>query len=401
MDKKVHVLVVNENEGPIVGILDNAVSNFPDTPLLLDLRTSRLSVLSLPSILAWLGVHPSVSMCVGQTNIGFSELCVKVLLQAGHLDLISSRRINLAYEQQELYLEKLHMNAFLEGRQMKLDEAVQQCSHLHRELEMVTKVFAKGAKDHAITTSKIDNQLLANAQGIGALNGWHRSLTGSYEILATAAMRMAIRKQQREEEEEHGDEEEEEQREEVGEKGRGSQIEIFEMPRRNHKINNFPPLFPRGVEWDGVLFVDPDLCLIEAKTSLMCKHIREMPERIKRTLEFIRLCKSGDLPPQKGVSVIDAQICRAWAGMTATSVFGVVGGNFTTDMEAAADEMGLIRIFPSDGAYVVTPPKGGLALDFLSSASVVRAMKELSVTDKEIQEVEAAEVESNRKVSGE
>lgn len=55
-----------------------------------------------------------------------------------------------------------------------------------------------------------------------------------------------------------------------------------------------------------------------------------MPECIILTVEFVELCKSGKLPLQDkgvGLSVSDAQICRAWAGMTATSVIGVVSGN--------------------------------------------------------------------------
>jgi hypothetical protein len=66
--------------------------------------------------------------------------------------------------------------------------------------------------------------------------------------------------------------------------------EVYEVPRCRYTLPQFLPDYDRGVEWDGVLFVPAvkHLYLVEAKSNLENKHITGMPNRIQRTLQFMR-----------------------------------------------------------------------------------------------------------------
>ena len=91
------------------------------------------------------------------------------------------------------------------------------------------------------------------------------------------------------------------------------------------------------MEWDGVLYCvnqntddAPILFLIEAKTNADENGIISMPERIKRTENFIRLCGNDTLPPKDINKRCDelatlSHLCKIWKLFTGCSIRGVVG----------------------------------------------------------------------------
>ncbi len=188
-----------------------------------------------------------------------------------------------------------------------------------------------------------------------SIRNWQQRLTDRCEVLVTQLVRLYLHKV------------DEVELDAVG-----------ELPRIYHKILSVPDWFNRGVEWDGVLFVPEEgdrgsqLYLVEAKSALESAHVTQMPERMGRTVDFLRLCGRQDFceaaakhmlgcKPTRATKLKEqhyAALCNAWGQFSsAAAVYGVVGGiGFTKDMLLKAQTL---TVVPAHGMYEVSS-LGGL-----------------------------------------
>jgi hypothetical protein len=147
--------------------------------------------------------------------------------------------------------------------------------------------------------------------------------------------------------------------------------DLYDVPRMYRKVEGLPGHFPKGFEWDGVLY-DPvrrHLYLVTAEGDLEPWHVARLGRRIRRTAEFIRLC-AGTLQAaayeQLGSSEAFryATTCDFWdySFRDAAHVHGVIGGvGFTPAMLDEAGRDGLTCVVSCKGGYVIKHPEEGLA----------------------------------------
>lgn len=146
--------------------------------------------------------------------------------------------------------------------------------------------------------------------------------------------------------------------------------ELVELPRDYHVFPKAPPGLEKDMEWDGVLYIDRHLYLVEAKTALESGHITTMRERMERTVRIIKLCKSGKLPVN-GAKKHVQMLCAQWAQLAdAVKVYGVVGGvGFTQHMLHSACKEGLMCVVPKGEVYEIQPPLLGVLVSVESPNS--------------------------------
>ena len=363
----------------------------------LDLSGSRLTALDLPVLTAWLQQHSRARACVQNTNIGFYETCRHLMKEYGNLELIHSERLAFSADESGRKLESLHARAFLEGRELGLSEALaqvktslqataeslqrvqelheheakrraaeQEARRLKAEEEDKRRAAEQEARDKrsAVLDQKIDKM----QKGCRDLRGFFDSICDAQEVVVTSIVRLKLK--------EGGN-------------------EVFELERGQHMLPKFPPVYKRGVEWDGVLFVPTlkHLYLVEAKSNLQNKDVTGMADRIQRTLEFMRLCASGQLP-LSGAKYHDKRLCSSWTDLAdAEQVFGVVGApGFTTEMLRSADEGGLVAVFFNSGTYHLQPPQSGTLLCHKTGEHVA-ALACAEMTEEDLEEAMVTEID--------
>eukprot|EP00798_Chlamydomonas_sp_ICE-L_P000117 gene117-biopygen3423 len=296
------------------------------------------------NILTWLGSNHQVNLCVQYTNIGFNSTCRKLVAAMSTFAWIHEGRISFAYDDEARKLDQHHAKAFEEGRVLGMHEAFEKQQQqvmipLTASME-ANKQAAQNILDitkqqkillHELTITKDSCQSMR--LGVTALSNYHLKQNDSYDILVTSLMKMHLH---------------------------AGHDDVSELPRSQHKIERVPDVFPKGVEWDGVLYAEPKnhLYLIEAKSSVENSHIAGMQARMKRTAEFIDLCATGSLPVGK-VTTQQRQLCAAWATYSGrTEIFSVVGApDFTEIMHVTAEAQGIITVYPKGGWYAIQPPK--------------------------------------------
>ena len=363
----------------------------------MDLSGSRLTAMSLPALTAWLQQHPLARACVQNTNIGFYETCKHLMEVHGNLELIQSQRLAFSADDSGRVLDSLHARAFLQGCTVGLGEALahvqtslqataaslKRVQELHeREAEEEAKrraaeqearrlqaeEEAKRVKQQRAKNTELDERIDRMRKGCRDLNGYFKSMCDAQEVLVTFLVRLEL-------------------------KTRGS--EVFELDRGKYKLLKFPPVYERGVEWDGVLFMPAlkQLFLVEAKSNLKNGDVTGMADRIQRTLQFMRLCASGQLP-LSGAKYHDKELCRSWAGLAeAEQVFGVVGApGFTAEMLDSANGGGLMAVFFNKGTYHLQPPQSG-ALLCHKTGEHVAALPGAEMTEEDVEEAMMSEKE--------
>jgi hypothetical protein len=325
-------------------VLDDAA------PIWVDLRYSRMDSSSLQQLIPWMQERPAVSICVGFTNIGFADICRALMKAHGDLDWVYEGRLCIGADSEGRATDILHADGFLQGRAVTLDEALPE---IKGKLLETARIGAGTAADH----NKLMHEMSVFRDGAVALrkatrdvNNWQTRLTDSCEVLVTHLTRMYLLKKY----------------------DLKKPSDLSELDRGRHKVVPMPPVFERGVEWDGVLYepASQHLYLIEAKSALEIGHITAMGERMKRTVDFLKLCGSGELP-LKAPAGADASVkrqfhylamlCNAWAPFAeAQQVFGVVGGiGFTQRMLDTASCDGRLCVLPKEDAYEIRPPSSG------------------------------------------
>jgi hypothetical protein len=296
------------------------------------------------------------------------------MTHTGNLDLILSHRLAFSADEAGRALDVLHARAFLEGRTLGKDEALDQVqSYLDaafksnaQTADSLQRVQQQQEQD-AVLRRQLNTdlqRLTTNTEklqkGTSNLRNYFKSITDSYEILVTSLMRMQLKVHN----------------------------EVYEVPRAQHTIPKFLPIYDHGVEWDGVLYVPAckHLYLIEAKSNLANSDITGMPARIKRTTEFIQLCKEGRLPPSNA-TYHHEKLCKEWLDVAnARQVFGVVGApGFTTEMLHTAGILGLLAVFFNSGThtYHMQPTESGDLWCF-KTAQYVHAFRRASMTEEEV-----------------
>eukprot|EP00955_Chlamydomonas_euryale_P074121 361941-Chlamydomonas_euryale.AAC.2 len=344
-----------------------------------DLSECNLQPDCLSALLSWME-HRGERVCVrvGGSGLSIGDVCKALIVKMGHIDWIRSGRIRIRAGDEGHELDKVHAEGYLQGREISMDEAfravrinleaasrmhVESANRMNRYEEDRARRAEENDKEHKELFQEIkklhdsSKQLHDSSKrfekGTKSLRKWFKAHTDSYEVLVTQLVRMYIRRSE------------------------DPTREVFELERDRHLIPKMPPVYERGVEWDGVLYVPKtrQLFLVEAKSALLPEHIDTMHERMERTVQFINLCSAGKLPLKEPAPThATTELCRSWAAFAqANKVYGVIGGiGFTQRMLDAADKRGLLRVVPKEDIYDIqlpssrelmsaTPPAGGMA----------------------------------------
>ena len=334
--------------------LQEALDSLDITVGKVDLSGCRLQQDCLPYMVDWMEWKGDrVSVHVGGSGISMLELCRALVTKMGHVEWIITGRVSVRDSEQGRELDKVHAEGFMQGRVVSMEEALgrvgkhlEEAARINEETarrhEESAKRHEESEKEHKTLRQEI-KQLHDSAKKFEketkSVRSWFKSHTDSYEVLVTQLTRMYVSRAY----------------------SMGHASDVFELERSRHIIPEMLPVYERGVEWDGVLYAPEarHLFLVEAKSALETQHVNNMQSRMKRTVEFIKLCRNGELPLQTSCPKFETiELCSSWARFaSARKVFGVIGGiGFTQYMLDAADEQGLLRVVPKEGIYDILMP---------------------------------------------
>jgi hypothetical protein len=347
--------------------LPEVLSQLPEGPALVHLCSNRLDIPGMRALVVHMKQHDGLSFCVWN-NKPYFEPWYRMLQQEGVSGWVYSGRLRYGgHSEAEQDLARAAARSVDAGRyqeqmRARLEEVVAiqaTTAQLQRELTQLQRedAIARKALTHDLTLLR--DSIIPLHESTDSIRNWQTRLTDRYELLVTQLVRLYLHKI------------DEVELDAVG-----------ELPRMYHKILSVPVYFPRGVEWDGVLFVPEEgdrgsqLYLIEAKSALVSAHVKAMPERMCRTVEFLRLCGQQDFrqaaakhllgdKPTRATKLKEQRytaLCNEWGQYSsAVAVYGVVGGiGFTQAMLADAQANGLLIVAPAHGLYEVSSPPGGL-----------------------------------------
>ena len=297
---------------------------------------------------------------VGGSGLVLGDVCRALISKMGHINWIRSGRIGIRDGQEGRALDIVHAEGYMEGREVGMDDALHktnlhlvEAARINRETALNMQYMqSNNDKEHKKLMS--DLRMLHDSSkklqaGTRCVTNWFDSHTKSFENIVTQLTYMYLRK--------------------VYRISHNASKHVYELESTRHTIPNIPPHFEKGVEWDGVLYVPEarHLFLIEAKSALKSTHIKDMKDRMDRTVVFINLCQAGKLstlPRQAAAAAVDPpqsdfefkELCNSWASFgVATQVFGVIGGlGFTQEMLKIADKNGLLLVMPRDGLYDIS-----------------------------------------------
>ena len=321
-----------------------------DSPCLVSLADCRLQTDCLPQLLWWMEQRGGgTSVRVGGSGLIMGDICKALISRMGHIDWIRSGRIGVREGEDGRALDVVHAEGYLQGREVGMGDALHRANLHLEEAARINKETNLGMQRMQISSGLEHKKFMSELRmlhdsskkleaGTRSIRQWFDAHTDSFELLVTQLTNMYLRKVYR---------------------ISHASAEVFELERTRHTIPKMPPLFKRGVEWDGVLYVPEakHLFLVEAKSALLNEHVSSMATRMERTVEFINLCRGGKLS-QQGTATGFAlnELCRSWAAFgEATKVFGVVGGlGFSQHMLRIADGQGLLLVMPRDGVYDIS-----------------------------------------------
>lgn len=130
----------------------------------------------------------------------------------------------------------------------------------------------------------------------------------------------------------------------------------------------------RGIEWDGAIYCSKSgsdyLFLVEAKTSIQSSQIKELPERIERTQNFMTLCNDGTLCKETKALCDDGMIpndelrkplpglkflCSLWQNFNGAKIRVAVGASeFSTVMIDTCRKEKFLAVSKRSDLYHVT-----------------------------------------------
>ena len=224
------------------------------------MRTSYLSAMHLPTLIQWLQEHPNASICVGQTNIGFSELCSAVISATDSPQFIEGGRINIGFTDEEKRMDAIFLDGYLRGRQWTMNEA------LAKRVEIMEL-----HGDIAVLQKKLHSEVAKVNETAKELANWGRNQREMYEDLVATLFIERL------------------------------EVKGFEnidtLPKKYRKLPyhiNATVGAVDAVEWDAVVTCqkgcDEFLFLVEAKRTNCLEGMLNLPDRLQRTWHFITNC---------------------------------------------------------------------------------------------------------------
>lgn len=291
--------------------VENFLSNISDEVTEIDMSLNRLTSKSLETMVHWLESHIHTKICVQNNQFSFDAF-YNNLQKMDAIYLISDGRLNMSSTDMERRIEMLALDA-------KKSDVI--LSLIQTQILLGSNISAESDKNnnkHDLVMKQgaaTDLRVAKLTEGVNRAVGWVSNQNIAYEKIITSALQLYLEKE-------------------------GYTIVDSIIDKSKRTIPQMGVDFVRGVEWDGVLYCvnqntddDPILFLIEAKTNADENGITSMPERIKRTKNFIQLCGNDTLPPndiKKKREATVSHLCKLWKLFSGCSIRGVVGAPVMT-----------------------------------------------------------------------
>jgi hypothetical protein len=317
------------------GEVEKILSEISDEVIEIDISLNHLTSKSLEIIIPWLKLHTDVRICV-QNNLFSFDAFYRKLLNMDAIYLISESRLNMSATDVERRIEMLALESKKNDAVMNLIEVQKLFSN-----NILTEAKENIIK-HELAMKRGENtdlRLQKLTEGVNRSIGWVSNQCRLYENTISCALQLYLEKN-------------------------GFTIIKSITEKDERIIPSMGSSFTIGVEWDGVLYCEKEdeviLFLIEAKSFLPLDGdcITTMPKRIERTIEFIRLCQEGELPPTELKEKRKAHVtfqCDSWRRFYGCSVKGVVGTPVMKSTESfkIIKEECYILVSLKDDMYVV------------------------------------------------
>ncbi|EFJ48130.1 hypothetical protein VOLCADRAFT_104830 [Volvox carteri f. nagariensis] len=277
-----------------------------DCIVCLDFSFNRLSTNGLRVIAKLVeGEKRIKEACVGYNSFCFSEF-YNAMAEMNLSKMVEDQRVFMSSSAFDLKLAKM-FEAIQEIRRQDVetvDQELRNSASSVKAFAEATKVFQKSVSD---------------------VIGWQKGQNDRFDVQMTSAVRSLL-----------------------------GTDDVIELTRSFNKVPKMEPSLPRGFEWDGVLFSNPDtIWLVEAKSAVDTGDIKDMPERMARTSDFLQLIYNETLPsPDDRLSL--KQLCNAWKvfNQMPKKIVGVVAAlGFTTEQLSAAAERGIKCVYLRDDAF--------------------------------------------------
>lgn len=272
--------------------------------IVLDFTFNRFTTRGLADIIRLLVDYPQVVACVGWNHFQFPELYKTVNM--GYSNWVEDGRIFMGSTEFDQKLDRIA------AVQMKTE------GNLNELSTSVAAAFKDTMKEASMTRETSKN--LAN---------WGKNEREFYEYIVTTILKSKL--------------------EEIG------YTNFEDFPDKYRIIPHFSTKTEevRGIEWDGIFTAEKDgvdiVFFIEAKKTSRYDQMRNMPERIRRTTQFI---DNAERVMQVTTGRVNQARCYLYSRLNKCKVRGVLAGDdIPPDAAQMARTQGYITVSKSADGY--------------------------------------------------